>query len=66
MSAGARPPLWAYLSLAASMAIVGCYVGLSKLLVAVFPVLLLAWLRFGIAAIAMIPWVRRQPGEADA
>jgi drug/metabolite transporter (DMT)-like permease len=37
---------------------------LSKLLVAVFPVLLLAWLRFGIAAVAMIPWVKRQPGEA--
>jgi drug/metabolite transporter (DMT)-like permease len=46
------------------MALVGCYVGLSKLLVAVFPVLLLAWLRFGIAAVAMAHWVRRQPGEA--
>jgi drug/metabolite transporter (DMT)-like permease len=45
------------------MALVGCYVGLSKLLVAVFPVLLLAWLRFGIAAVAMAHWVRRQPGE---
>ena len=33
-----------------SMALVGSYVGLSKLLVAVFPVFLLAWLRFGIAA----------------
>ncbi|RVU46139.1 DMT family transporter [Rubrivivax rivuli] len=57
------PPSWAYLSLAASMALVGSYVGLSKLLVAVFPVLLLAWLRFGIAAVAMAHWVRRQPGE---
>lgn len=57
------PPAWAYLSLSASMALVGCYVGLSKLLVAVFPVLLLAWLRFGIAAVAMAHWVRRQPGE---
>jgi drug/metabolite transporter (DMT)-like permease len=46
------------------MALVGCYVGLSKLLVAVFPVLLLAWLRFGIAAVAMAHWVQRQPGEA--
>jgi drug/metabolite transporter (DMT)-like permease len=46
------------------MALVGGYVGLSKLLVAVFPVLLLAWLRFGIAAVAMAHWVRRQPGEA--
>jgi drug/metabolite transporter (DMT)-like permease len=42
---------------------VGSYVGLSKLLVAVFPVLLLAWLRFGIAAVAMAHWVRRRPGE---
>jgi drug/metabolite transporter (DMT)-like permease len=46
------------------MALVGSYVGLSKLLVAVFPVLLLSWLRFGIAAVAMAHWVRRQPGEA--
>jgi drug/metabolite transporter (DMT)-like permease len=57
-------PLGAYLSLAASMALVGGYVGLSKLLVAVFPVLLLAWLRFGIAALAMAHWIRRAPGEA--
>ena len=28
------PPLWAYASLAGSMALVGSYVGLSKLLVA--------------------------------
>jgi drug/metabolite transporter (DMT)-like permease len=46
------------------MALVGSYVGLSKLLVAVFPVFLLAWLRFGIAAVAMLHWVRRSPGEA--
>jgi drug/metabolite transporter (DMT)-like permease len=45
------------------MALVGSYVGLSKLLVAVFPVLLLAWLRFGIAAVAMVHWVKRRPGE---
>ncbi|HSI61308.1 MAG TPA: EamA/RhaT family transporter, partial [Ideonella sp.] len=54
----------AYVSLAASMALVGSYVGLSKLLVAVFPVFLLAWLRFGIAAVAMLHWVRRSPAEA--
>ena len=58
------PPLLAYLSLAASMALVGSYVGLSKVLVAAFPVFLLAWLRFGIAALAMLHWVRRGPGEA--
>jgi drug/metabolite transporter (DMT)-like permease len=61
---GHRPPLLAYASLAASMALVGSYVGLSKLLVATFPVFLLAWLRFGIAAVAMIHWVKRGPGEA--
>lgn len=58
------PPAWAYACLAASMALVGSYVGLSKLLVAVFPVLLLAWLRFGIAAVAMAHWVRRREGDA--
>ena len=46
------------------MALVGSYVGLSKLLVLVFPVFLLAWLRFGIAAIAMAGWTRRAPGES--
>ena len=57
-------PLAAYACLAASMALVGSYVGLSKLLVAVLPVFLLAWLRFGIAAVAMLHWVKRTPGEA--
>ena len=55
---------WAYASLAASTLLVGSYVGLSKLLVVAFPVLLLAWLRFGIAALAMLHWLRRAPGEA--
>jgi drug/metabolite transporter (DMT)-like permease len=57
-------PWLAYAALAGSMALVGSYVGLSKVLVAVFPVFLLAWLRFGIAALAMAHWVRRAPGEA--
>jgi drug/metabolite transporter (DMT)-like permease len=58
-------PLWpSYLCLAASMSLVGCYVGLSKTLVLVFPVFLLAWLRFGIAAVAMLGWLKRAPGEA--
>lgn len=56
--------LAAYFNLAASMALVGSYVGLSKLLVGVFPVFLLAWLRFAIAAGAMVHWVRRSPLEA--
>ena len=60
-----RVPLAAYACLAASMALVGSYVGLSKLLVAVFPVFLLAWLRFAIAALAMAHWVRRR-GTGDA
>ncbi len=46
------------------MALVGSYVGLSRLLVASLPVFLLAWLRFGIAALAMLHWVRRAPGES--
>lgn len=54
----------AYLCLAASMALVGAYVGFSKLLVAVFPLFLLMLLRFGIAAVAMLPWLRRSEGEA--
>ena len=43
------------------MMIVGAYVGFSKLLVAVFPVFLLAWLRFGIAAVAMSTWLKTAP-----
>ena len=57
-------PWLSYLCLAAAMALVGSYVGFSKLLVLVFPVFLLAWLRFGIAAVAMAGWVRRAPNEA--
>ncbi len=64
LTARAASPWLAYLCLASSMALVGSYVGLSKWLVAAFPVLLLAWLRFGIAAVAMAGWVRRPAGEA--
>jgi len=56
--------LLAYGCLALSMALVGSYVALSKPLVTAFPVLLLAWLRFGIAALAMPHWLRKPPGEA--
>ena len=45
------------------MSMVGGYVALSKPLVAAFPVLLLAWLRFGIAALAMPHWLRRPEDE---
>ena len=53
-----------YALLAAGMALVGTYVALSKPLTAAFPVLLLAWLRFAIAAVAMLPWTAGQPGDA--
>ena len=55
--------LVAYGCLALSMSLVGSYVALSKPLVAAFPVLLLAWLRFGIAALAMPHWLRRPLAE---
>lgn len=59
------PSRWgAYGCLALSMALVGSYVALSKPLAALFPILLLAWLRFGIGGVAMLRWLRRAPGEA--
>jgi drug/metabolite transporter (DMT)-like permease len=61
--AGATRPWWAYLSLALSMSLVGSYVALSKPLASVFPVFLLAWLRFGIGGLAMWAWLRRPPDE---
>ena len=53
----------AYGCLAVSMTLVGCYVALSKPLVAALPVFLLAWLRFGLGALAMPHWLKRPPGE---
>ncbi len=49
--------------LALSMALVGCYVALSKPLVAALPVFLLAWLRFGIGALAMAHWLKKPSDE---
>jgi drug/metabolite transporter (DMT)-like permease len=46
------------------MALVGSYVALSKPLLTVWPVFLLAWLRFGIGALAMLGWLRRPANEA--
>ncbi len=57
-------PWLAWLCLASSMALVGSYVGLSKVLIGVFPIFLLAGLRFGIATVAMAGWVRRSATEA--
>ena len=51
------------LYLATSMALVGSYVGLSKALVLVFPVFLLAGLRFAIAALAMLHWTPKPADE---
>jgi drug/metabolite transporter (DMT)-like permease len=53
----------AYASLSLSMALVGSYVALSKPLVLVFPVFLLAWLRFGIGGVAMWTWLKKPPDE---
>lgn len=58
------PRLLAYACLALSMSLVGTYVALSKPLVAAIPVMLLAWMRFGIGALAMVHWLPRPPGEA--
>ncbi len=55
--------MWAYASLGLSMALVGSYVALSKPLVLVFPVFLLAWLRFGIGGVAMLNWLRKPADE---
>jgi len=54
----------AYLLLTASMALVGSYVALSKPLLAAFPVLVLALLRFAIAAVVMLPFTGPARGEA--
>jgi drug/metabolite transporter (DMT)-like permease len=56
-------PWRAFAALALSTSLVGSYVGLSKLLLLVFPVFLLAWLRFGIAAVLMVTWLK--PGAAE-
>ncbi|TAL86962.1 MAG: DMT family transporter [Candidimonas sp.] len=45
------------------MSLVGSYVALSKPLAMVFPVFLLAWLRFGIGGIAMLRWIRKPAAE---
>jgi drug/metabolite transporter (DMT)-like permease len=54
----------AYACLALSMSLVGSYVALSKPLAAALPVFLLAWLRFGIGAVAMLRWLRKPASEA--
>ena len=55
-SPSADRPWFAYAMLTASMALVGSYVALSKPLLTAIPLFALAFLRFGIAALAMMPW----------
>ncbi|MCJ0763732.1 DMT family transporter [Variovorax terrae] len=45
------------------MSLVGSYVALSKPLAAALPVFLLAWLRFGIGVLAMLPWLKKPADE---
>ncbi len=45
------------------MSLVGSYVALSKPLALAFPIFLLAWLRFGIGAIAMLRWLPKPADE---
>ena len=58
------PRIIACACLALSMSLVGAYVALSKPLVAAIPVMLLAWMRFGIGAVAMLRWLPRPADEA--
>lgn len=51
-------------ALGLSMSLVGSYVALTKPLAWIFPVFLLGWLRFGIAALAMLGWLRKPRSEA--
>jgi drug/metabolite transporter (DMT)-like permease len=61
---GTPPRVVSYLLLAGSMTLVGSYVALSKPLTAAIPVLALAFLRFAIAAVALVPWTFRAPTES--
>lgn len=53
----------AYACLALSMSLVGSYVALTKPLAIIFPVFLLAWLRFGIGGVAMLRWLKKPAAE---
>ena len=57
------PLVLAYFCLGLGMAMAGNYIALSKLLIVVFPPLLLAWLRFACAAAMMATWLRPPPDE---
>jgi drug/metabolite transporter (DMT)-like permease len=56
-----------YAYLFSGMAVVGVYVALSKPLTQAFPIFLLATLRFGIAAVLMLPWLSdKSPSESTS
>lgn len=55
---GPALPLGAVACLMGAMTLTGLYVGLSKQLLLAFPLFVLAGLRFAIAALAMLPWLR--------
>ncbi len=55
-------PRGAALSLAGSMLLVGAYVSAAPLLLAWFPLAVLASLRFLLAGLLMLPWLRRPTG----
>ena len=59
-----RDRLCGYGLLLAGMALVGIYVALARPLTAALPVFLLAWLRFGIGALAMLPWLEATAHDA--
>ncbi len=63
MTTASRQRTVSYLLLTASMALVGSYVALSKPLVAALGVIMLAFLRFAIAAVAMAPWTLPRANE---
>lgn len=57
--AGAAALPWSAVAcLAGAMTLTGFYVGLSKQLLLAFPLFVLAGLRFAMAALAMLPWLR--------
>jgi len=62
-AAGKPGRLLAYAELWLSMTLVGTYVALSKPLTEAVPVAVLAFLRFGIAALVMLPWSLPRAGD---
>ena len=66
MNAAFSQRVFAVACLLAGMAVVGSYVALSKPLVAVIPVFILAGLRFTIGGVVMLPWLKRNEARGDS